>query len=444
MSPSLRPPGPTWASEARRPWKVIYSEISRGLLPIVRSRFERFGDVVYATNLTGTPLYSLRHPDHIYEVLVGRASDFVKRSKDLEVYLGQGLFTSNGDFWRRQRRLIQPAFHKENMARYAEVMVEHTRQRTAGWKSGEIRDMNREMMELTLTVVARALLNYDTTRDHLTVARAMGVIQETAGFPSILPRWVPTPLHKKQRAALDALDSIILPMIDACTPESRGTDLLSQLKFELVDGEPMSRQQLRDELVTMFMAGHETTALALTWTLFLLSQNRPEERRMQEEVDRVLGGRPATFEDLERLDYVRMVAQESLRIFPPLYLTPRVASQDTEVGGYPITKGSEILVWTYFLHRDERWFPDPARFWPERFLPDSDGVRHPHAFIPFGAGPRACIGRHFAMAELILMLATIAQRHELRLAPGQDVRLNARVTLAPQFPIKMEIMERRS
>ncbi|MBK6686348.1 MAG: cytochrome P450 [Deltaproteobacteria bacterium] len=444
MSPSPRPPGPTWATETRRPWKVIYSEISRGLLPIVRGRFERFGDLVYATNLTGTPLYSLRHPDHIHEVLVTRATDFTKRSKDLEVYLGQGLFTSNGEFWRKQRRLIQPAFHKENMSRYAEVMIEHTRQKVATWVPGEIRDINREMMELTLTVVARALLNYDTQRDHLTVAKAMGVIQETAGFPSILPRWVPTPLHKKQQAAIDALDGIILPMIDACTPENRGTDLLSLLKFEPGEAGPMSRQQLRDELVTMFMAGHETTALALTWTLYLLSQNREEERRMQAEVDRVLEGRPATFADLERLEYVRLVVQESLRMFPPLYLTPRVAATDTEVGGFPIKKGSELLIWTYFLQRDERWFPDPARFWPERFLPETQGVLHPHAFIPFGAGPRACIGRHFAMAELVLMLASIAQRCELRLAPGQDVRMNARVTLAPQFPIQMEILERRS
>jgi cytochrome P450 len=442
VKPSRRPPGPTWITELNRPWKTITHEVSRGLLPIVRSRFERFGDFTYATNMVGNPLYSTRHPDHVHEILVTRATDFMKRSKDLVAFLGEGLFTSNGEFWRKQRRLIQPAFHSSNMVRYTKVMVEHTERLMTAWKAGQTRDLNREMMELTLSVVAKALLDYDTTKDHQAVARAMAVIQETAGFPDPLPRWLPTPLHKKQKEAIDVLDGIIFPMIDGKTAENRGDDLLSLLKFDGPPDEPMSKAQLRDELVTMFMAGHETTALSLTWAFYLLAENRDAEAKLHAELTGVLGGRAPTFEDLEALPYTRMIVQESMRLFPPLYLTPRVAINDTEVAGYPVTKGSEVLIWTYFMHRDARWFPSPEEFRPERFLPGSDEIKHPHAFLPFGAGPRACIGRHFAMAETILMIATIAQHWRLLLVPGQDIRMNARVTLAPQFPIRMELEAR--
>lgn len=442
MSPK-RPPGPTWLTETRRPWKEIVSDHTRGLLPIVRSRFERFGDLVYATDLTGTPLYSTRHPDHAHEVLVTRAADFDKRSKDLSTYLGQGLLTSNGDFWREQRRRIQPAFKSEHMARYAQVMVDKACKMVDGWVDGEVRDLNREMMEVTLAAVAKALLDYDTSGDGDGVAKAMGIIQETAGFPDPLPSWVPTGLHKKQTEALDALHGIIMPLIEARMRDPSGEDLLSRL-IEPQDGlPPMSAQQLRDEIVTMFLAGHETTALALTWTLFLLSSHPDQEAALHEEVDRVLDGRKPTFEDVEELVYTRLCVQEAMRLFPPLYLLPRVANRPTELAGYPLKKGAQVLIWVYFMHRDDRWFPGAADYRPARFLPDSGGVRHAHAYAPFGAGPRACIGRHFAMTEATLMLAIVAQRFAPRLAPGQDVRMNARVTLAPQFPIEMELEPRR-
>jgi cytochrome P450 len=434
-----RPPGPTWFTEARRPWDAIVSDHTRGLLPIVRSRFERFGDLVYATDITGKPLISMRHPDHVHEVLVTRAADFTKRSKDLEVFLGRGLLTSDGEFWRSQRRKIQPAFRHEKLAKYAEIMVDRARRMVDGWVEGELYDLNREMMEVTLSVVAKALLDYDTTDDNDHVARAMTIIQETAGYPSILPRWVSTPLHKKQQEGLDAIDGIVFPLIDE--REVPGEDLLSQLKFP-EEGESMERQQLRDELVTMFLAGHETTALALTWTFFLLSNHRDQEAKLHAELDEVLGDRAPSFADLESLVFTKNAVQEAMRLFPPLYLLPRVAVRETEVGGYPLAAGDNLLIWIYFMHRDERWFPDHAEFLPDRFLPESGGVKHPHAFIPFGAGPRACIGRHFGMAEATLMLAVIAQRFKPRLAPGQEVRLHARVTLAPQFPIEMELEPR--
>lgn len=438
-----RPPGPTWITEARRPWKDIVSDHTRGLLPIVRSRFERFGDLVYATDLTGTPLYSTRHPDHAYEVLVTRAADFDKRSRDLSTYLGAGLLTSNGEFWRSQRRRIQPAFSRAHMARYAAIMIERAQAMVDAWSPGEVKDVNREMMEVTLSAVAKALLDYDTAGDGDGVARAMAIIQQTAGFPDPMPSWLPTPLHKKQAEALAALDGIISPLIEARRRDPSGDDLLSQLLAPDEEAPPMSTKQVRDEIVTMFLAGHETTALALTWALFLLSSHREQEAALHDEVDRVLGTRKPTFDDLDALVYTRCVVQEAMRMFPPLYLLPRVANRDTELSGYPLKRGAQVLIWIYFVHRDDRWFPGAADFRPGRFLPDSGGVRHPHAYLPFGAGPRACIGRHFATTEATLMLATIAQRYAPRLAPGQDVRMNPRVTLAPQFPIRMELEPRR-
>jgi cytochrome P450 len=445
VTPKKYPPGPTWASESKRPLKELYEEVSRGILPHVRARFRRFGDIYYVTN-QGNPMYVTRHPDHLHEVLVTKASSFLKRSKDVNVFLGNGLLTSDGELWRKQRRLIQPAFQRQNIARYAEVMVEHTERLLSRWNAGDVRDVNRDMMELTLSVVCKTLLDHDTHGDNDAVAQAMAVLQNTAGHLDLFPRWFPSPLHVRQWRAVKALDNIIFPMIDRRTPENRGEDLISQLKFGASgsgsDEDGMERRQLRDELVTLFLAGHETTALSMTWAFFLLAQNPAEEAKLHGEVDRVLGARPPRFEDLDALVHTRLIVQESMRLFPPLYLLPRVAREDTEVAGYEIPAGSEFLCWVYFVHRDDRWFPRATEFRPERFLPDSDEIKHQHAYYPFGAGPRACIGRHFAMVEAQLILAAIAQRFRLRLVPGQDVKLNTRVTLGPMAPIRMTIEAR--
>lgn len=438
MIPSKYPPGPTWSSERKRPLKELYEEVSHGLLPHVRARFKRFGDIYFVKNQK-TPMYVTRHPDHLHEILVTRASSFLKRKKDVDMFLGDGLLTSDGELWRKQRRLIQPAFMRQNIARYAEVMVEHTEKLLSEWKSTEVRDINRDMMELTLSVVCKALLDHDTVGDNDAVARAMTVLQNTAGRIDIFPKWFPSLLHLRQWSAVKALDDIIMPMIDRRTAENKGDDLISQLKF---GGEGMERQQLRDELVTLFLAGHETTALSMTWAFFLLAQNPAEEAKLHGELARVLGGRSPKFEDLEALVHTRLIVQESMRLFPPLYLLPRVAREDTEVGGYEIAAGSEVLCWVYFVHRDERWYPRATEFRPERFLPESSEIKHPHAYYPFGAGPRACIGRHFAMVEAQLMLAAIAQKFRLRLASGQDVKLNTRVTLGPLQPIRMTLEAR--
>ncbi|MCB9650448.1 MAG: cytochrome P450 [Deltaproteobacteria bacterium] len=439
MTSSTFPPGPTFKSEWKRPFREVSEEISQGLLVHVRKRFERFGDIYFLANRT--PVYVTRHPDHVHEVLVTRASSFKKRAQDLDTFLGQGLLTSDGELWRKQRRLIQPAFSHANLVRYAEVMVDLTQQTLAGWRHGEQRDLNREMMELTLAVVCKAVLDYDARRGaNDVVAHAMSVLQGTAGL-DVLPRWLPNPIHARKKKAADAMDEVIYAIIDE-RKENPGDDLVSQL-LAGTDGEGMERQQLRDELVTLFLAGHETTALALTWAFFLLAQSPGEEAVLHQELDEVLGDRPPTFADLEHLTLPGLIVQESMRMFPPLYFLPRVAKEDTEVGGYPLAAGSEVLLWIYFMHHDERWFPKPGEFRPQRFLPNSDMLRHRHAYAPFGAGPRACLGKNFALIEAQLLLAAIAQRFRVRLVPGQDVKLNPRVTLGPRAPIQMILEARR-
>jgi cytochrome P450 len=441
-SPAHLPPGPTFSSEWRRPLKEVVDEASRGLLVHVRKRFERFGDL-YHLKGWNKPIYVTRHPDHVHEVLVTRASSFVKRSQDLDTFLGQGLLTSDGELWKRQRRLLQPAFSRTNIVRYAEVMGALTQRRLARWRVGEELDLGREMMELTLAVVAKALLDYDVEGPESAsevVAGAMSVLQSTAGL-DVFPSWLPNPIRAKKKKASRALDELIFGIIDARAARP-GDDLVSQL-LRGSDGEGMARQQLRDELVTLFLAGHETTALAMTWTFFLLARNPAVEARLHEELDRVLGDRPPRFEDLEALVETRLVVQEAMRIFPPLYFLPRVAREDTEVGGYPLKAGGEVLLWIYFMHHDPRWFPRPAEFRPHRFLPDSQENLHPHAYAPFGSGPRACVGMRFAMVEAQLVLAAIAQRFRVRLSPGQDVRLYPRVTLGPSAPIRVLLEARR-
>lgn len=442
MTPRSYPPGPTWASESERPLKERLIELTQNPIGRIRRRFETFGDIFYLKT-QGTPMYVLRHPDHLHEILVTKASSFVKRSKDLDVFLGDGLLTSNGELWRRQRRLIQPAFTKQRIAGYCAVMVEHSRRMIARWQNGQVRDVSRDMMELTLSVVSKTLLDHDVEGDNDAVAHAMTVLQNTTGAFDPLPRWVPTPLHLKKERAARELDRIMYPMIDARAAGGDKQDLISQLKRASDAEGTMSRKQLRDELVTLFLAGHETTALTMTWTFFLLSDYPAEEARLFEEVDRVLGGRHPAFEDLEALEHTRNVVQEAMRLFPPLYILPRVASEATEVGGFEIAAGSEMVLWVYFAQRDPRWFPRPDEFRPDRFREGSNEILHPHAYLPFGAGSRTCIGRHFAMAEAQLILATVAQRYRLRLEPGQQVVLSPRVTLGPREPIRMRIEARK-
>jgi cytochrome P450 len=420
----------------------------------VGGRFARYGDIYYAPS-KGRGLYVLRHPDHLREVLVTRAASFTKTHTAfarLSLVLGDGLLTTDGDTWKRQRRMVQPAFAHDRLAGYAQVMVEEAARAASSWHGGEERDMSREMMQLTLRVVCRALFGHDVSPRHIDdVGRAMTLFQASLIGLDLLPSWLPSPRRRRLTRVLRALDAMTYSVI--AERRQRGgqgaTDLLQRL-LDAVDDEgdkgKLTEKELRDQLVTLLLAGHETTSHALTWTLCLLSQNPDVERALHAELDAVLGpqpgGRDPGYDDLAQLPLTEQVFQESMRLYPPVYTIARQAKEDTEIGGYPVPAGSDVMLWLYMTHHDPRFFPEPQAFRPSRFSPEEEARRPKLAYLPFGAGPRACIGKVFAMVEGRLLLATLARRFRFELAPGQRVEAQPRITLVPRYGMKMRLRAR--
>jgi cytochrome P450 len=414
----------------------------------VRARFERYGDLYYAPS-NGVGLYVLRHPDHLYEVLVERAADYGKTHTafdQLTKFLGFGLLTTDGETWRRQRRMVNPAFAHKRLAGYAAAMSDEARREVARWRPGEVRDMSRDMMELTLRVVCRTLFNHDVRGQTDAVAEAMNGFRDHLGRPNFFPSWLPAPGQRAADRALEAIDDVILGMIAdrraGRTASPEPPDLLHMLLTavdEEGDGGKLGDREIRDQLVTLFLAGHETTSHALTWTLYLLSQNRGAEARVRAEIGEVLGDRAPGYDDLERLPYTRWCFEEAMRLYPPAYTLARRAERETQIGGYTVPKGSEVILWLYMTHHDARWFPDPEAFRPERFSPEEVAARPKLAYLPFGAGARACIGKVFAQIEGQLLLATLLQHHRFTLAPGFEPKIHPRVTLSPKNGMHMRI-----
>ena len=397
-------------------------------------------------------LVLLNHPDHVEDVLVTRARLFKKgqaleRAKRL---LGEGLLTSEADLHRRQRRLAQPAFHKQRIAAYAETMVAHAQRTSARWHDGEALDISGEMNRLTLTIVGETLLGTDVEADAGGVRDALTTVFEAfplmmSPFAPILQR-LPLPIVRRYRRAQATLDRLIYRIIEERRrrPDDRG-DLLSMLllaRDDEEDGGRMSDTQVRDEAMTIFLAGHETTANALAWTWHLLAQHPDVERRLQRETDSVLEGRPATAADVPQLPYARMVLAESMRLYPPAWAIGRRAMDDVDIGGYTIPKGTVVLFSQYLLHRDARFFPDPERFDPDRWLPDRQKGRPKFAYFPFGAGTRVCIGEPFAWMEGILVLATLAARWRMESLETGPVPLQPAITLRPAHGIRMRVHTR--
>lgn len=419
-------------------------------LGVVAGRFARYGDLYRVTTRDGE-LFVIRHPDHLRDVLVTHAAKYTKTHsafRQLATVLGDGLLTSDGSDWQRQRRMVQPAFGRSRMEGYAEAMVDEAARTVDGWRDGEVRDVSADMMALTLRVVGRTLFGHDASGDVGDVAGAMQAFQESLAVPDLLPKWVPSPWRRRLDRAVATLDRIIHGMIERRQAEGAGavrSDLLQMLvdaRDEEGDGRGLSLREMRDQLVTLFLAGHETTSHALTWTLYLLSQNPAAERALHAELDAVLGGRAPTLSDLDALPYTEQVIKESMRLYPPVYMVARQAAEDTEIGGHRVPKGSEVVLWIYMTHRDPRWFADHAAFRPERFAPEAEAALPKLAWLPFGAGPRACIGRAFAMVEARLLLAVIAQRHRLSLVPGHPVEAQPRVTLVPKHGMRMTVRAR--
>lgn len=367
-----------------------------------------------------------------------------------KVLLGDGLLTSEGDLHRRQRRLALPAFHRERIDRYAEVMVALGAAMRDEWRDGATINVAFEMMRLTLAVVAQTLFGTDVSGDVREISAALTELMEM--FPRIVSpfadvlRRLPLPPARRLERAIARLDAIIYRIIEErrAAGDDRG-DLLSMLllaRDEEEGGGGMTDRQLRDETMTLFLAGHETTANALSWTWYLLSQNPAVERRMHEEIDRVLGGRLPAPADYARLPYVEMVFAESMRLFPPAWIVGRLALEDVQLGGWTIPRGAVVIVSQIVTQRDARFWPDPLRFDPERFTPEAKAARPKFAYFPFGGGTRICIGEGFAWMEGVLLLATIAQKWRLLRDTPQPVETQPVITLRPRGGIAMRAVAR--
>ena len=434
-----------------------YWAFARDPIATVAGRFATYGDIYYAPSRDGG-LYVIKHPDHIRDVLFTHAAAFHKTHTALDRLshvLGDGLLTTDGAVWKRHRRMIQPAFHKPRLRQYAAMMAGEADALARRWRDGQTEDMGSAMMGLTLRIVSKSLFSHDVEADIGRVADLMDAFQTSLSGPSILPRWVPSPARRRLQLSVQAMDEMMHGLIEKRRKESAETnsgamgdgppDLLQMLlaaKDDEGDGGGLSDKEIRDQLVTFFVAGHETTSHALTWTWYLLSQNPRAEKALHDELDAVLGGRLPEPGDLDSLPYTEQVIQEAMRLYPPAYAIPRKAHAEASIGEYAVAPGSEVIIWIYMTHRDARFYPDPEKFEPERFAPDRRAELPKLAYLPFGAGARACIGKIFAMVEAKVIVATLAQRFSPRLAPGQRVGVKPRVTLLPKYGMNMTLRAR--
>lgn len=410
----------------------------------VGRRFARYGDA-YRVPQRGHDLYVFRRPEHVQDVLVNQASAFDKQHvafQRLSHVLGDALLTSDGERWRRQRRLVQPAFSRPRLERYAAAMVEEAasaaeelRARAAAAESGVRVDLSREMNALTLRIVTRTLFG-QAAGDTARTGAAMVAINRWFGLPDALLQLWPRAARRfedAQRELDDAVNALIAARRQTLTSDARASDLLSVLMLTRDEqGQCLTQQELRDQLLTLYVAGHETTSHALSWSFYLLSQHPEARARLDEEHARVLNGRLPRFDDLAQLPYTEQVLHESLRLYPPVFAIPRRARRDVRVGEYALPAGSEVVLWIYYTQRDPRYFSEPERFIPERFEPESAAQRPKYAYVPFGAGQRACIGQLFALQEAQLVLATWWPRLRLAYAGRRRPRLRTGVTLSPR------------
>ncbi|WP_207955942.1 cytochrome P450 [Rubrobacter marinus] len=408
----------------------------------------RGGDVA-RIDLASQRCYLLSRPEHVRHVLQENPKNYVKGYDKVAVLLGNGLVMSEGSFWRKQRRLMQPAFHRKRLAGFAGVMVEETAAMLDAWEArasaGGALDVASEMTLLTQRIIVKTMFGTEVGEDGTRISHAFDAALKGIDTRFVIPLWMtrlPLPANRRFERALSIIDEAVHRIVRERRRrgEEDGDDLLGMLMGARDEetGEGMSDRQIRDEVTTMYLAGHETTAVTLAWAWYLLSKNPEAARGMREEVGRVLGGRPPGVEDLKELLRTRAVVDETLRLYPPAWVVSRKAVGEDEIGGYPIPAGQIVFLSPYVTHRREDLWPNPEGFDPNRFAPANGEGRPRFAYFPFGGGPRVCIGNNFALMEATLVLAMVTQRFRLDLVPGRTVEPTPRGTLRPRPGVWMK------
>jgi cytochrome P450 len=415
----------------------------------------RHGPVV-KVKVGGWRVYIISDPEGVKRVLADNVKNYPKGDAfaRLKPIFGNGLLTSEGEFWKRQRKLAQPAFHRQNLSALFEDMRRSIQDLLQRWEEGFATtgspfNVAAEMTRLTMSIVSRALLGLDVGSEADEVGRALPLVLAEGNRRLLsyfsLPNFIPTPAGIKSYRALKVLDGIVYRIIAKRRVDGAlRVDLLSMLMSARDEetGEAMDEKQLRDEVMTIFLAGHETTANALSWTWYLLGSHPEVRRKLCEEIDGQLCSKDPVFEDVPKLRYTRQVFEEALRLYPPAWTFSRTVSEDDVICGYRISKGSLVVINPYLMHHHPAYWHDPERFDPERFAPERVESRHRYVYIPFGAGPRQCIGNQFAMTEAIFILAMVCRRYEMALEPGQTVKPEALLTLRPVPGVEVRIKKR--
>lgn len=443
------PPGPRGVVEVARAFRAFSSNPAKEMLALANEYRGTAGFTIGREQLI-----FLGDPELIGEVLLDKDGLFIKDkvTRGLSNILGQGLVTSDGELWKRQRKLIAPSLTRRHIAAYADTMVRYSRLYAAKLRPDEVRDVHADMSKVTLDIVLETLFGAGLESGYERVAKViddlMADFQEVIqSWRRLFPQWVPFAARRRSARNVKELDRVVLALVRKRRESGTlGDDLLSRLLAARDESDPtrgMDDQQLRDELVTMFLAGHETTANALSWTLLLLAEHPEVDAKMSAEIDGVIGDRPAKLEDLAQLPYTDAVLKESMRIYPPAHIIGREALREVKLGPWTVPAGASVLVSPWALHHDRRFFEDPEAFRPERWLDGSTAKLPKNVYLPFGGGPRICVGNHFALMEAVLTLASVAQRVRFERINREAVDVQPAITLRPKGGIDLRVVLRK-
>lgn len=411
----------------------------------------KYGDVV-AMRMGTLPMLMISDPDLIHQVLVAKASSFTKDAaiKNNAEFFGNGLLRSEGEYWKRNRKLASASFSPRRLEQYGQEMIEICNKKIANWNDGEIIDLEKELMRLTLSIAAKTLFDTgveDNDGFEAALLDAQKYLSERMEdfIVLLLPEWIPVPTNIHLKDAIHRVDRVVYKLIQERRGNTEGRiDLLSSLiNVQDEDGSKLSDKEIRDEVFTLFFAGHETTSLTMTWTYYLLSQHPEIEEKLLNEINSVLQNRSLTTgSDAHQFDYARKVIRESMRMLPPVWVIGREAAEDCQIGDYEVKKGTSILISQWVNNQDSRWFSNPEQFNPERWTPEFCEALPKFAYFPFGGGPRTCIGNNFALMEAVLLLVSISRNFHLDLESSQKVELHPAVTLRPRTSIMMKVKKR--